>query len=440
MKTSTQSILSVLSIILALTGFSLPAHAAFTETLPQGMLLLDESFVVSWLGERWNNDGKRDELLDGIDRYDPGGGLQGIIKPEPDATYMMLVNRVNIGILDNLTFALAVPVVLYTRVSPNLNWESGDYQSQIGRVYSDADFWEWAQSMGQSKPQTWIGNRGKISDLVLGLRFRWTDYIESLNEVGFKSAVSVLGVIPTGSNADPEEVVSAGTSMWDLNFQGDLAFHLSFDKTFERELDGRLIIGLDVFYEVFFERELTSPTGAKHPLLRNFAPYIGDTYTVKPGDFSGVSLDIDIIAYKGPVLDTWLTRGKKNKADSTAEGGVESAESDEVVEAEPERDMSEFEKRFPPIITFGLNYNFVHVQQTDYNSDFPQWDFDQEDLWRPGYKNALTGKVTFSFIRLGAPFNLYVSYRTLRLIPGKNSRAPDILTVGLQIPIPLIGW
>ena len=102
--------------------------------------------------------------------------------------------------------------------------------------------------------------------------------------------------------------------MWDLNFQGDLAFHLSFDKSFEEELDGRLQIGLDLFYETFFDRELTSATGEKNPLMRNFAPYIGENYTVNPGDFSGFGVMIDTVPYKGPAWATWLVGHDPEKA------------------------------------------------------------------------------------------------------------------------------
>lgn len=386
------------------------AFAGYAETVPQGLLLLDESFVMSWVSQRWNDNGKAAELLDPIERYDPGGGLQGILRPEPRAEVMLVVNTLQFGILDNLTFVLGIPVVVNSKVDPNLKWEPGIYQSQIGRKYSAEDFWSWAESMGQDKPQKWEGNAGVLSDIIMAMRFRWTHYIEWCNENDFQSALTVLGAIPTGQAQDPEEVVSIGTTMWDLNFQGDLAFHLGFDKKFEKALDGRLGIGFEVFYETFFTRTMTSPKGEKHPLLLTLAPYIGRDYEVKPGDFSGFSFEVVTTPVKGPVLDTWLSKNE-NAA-----------------------------KMLPPLWTISIQYNFIHLQQSEWTSDYPMWDYDQEDLWRPGYKNVLTFRTDLSLLRVGVPIQIYASYRSLKLIPGKNARAPDIMTVGLRLPIPLLGF
>ena len=116
--------------------------------------------------------------------------------PNPRATYMVLINRLQYGILDDLSFGIGIPVVIATDVDPNIKWETGDYQRQIGRSYSEDDFWAWAESMGQPRIDSWSGNKGELSDIVLGLRFRWTHRIPVFKEIGLQSALSVLGVIP----------------------------------------------------------------------------------------------------------------------------------------------------------------------------------------------------------------------------------------------------
>jgi len=401
---------TVFSLFIALT--LLPAsfaYAGYTETLGQGMFLIDESFVYSWVDSMWDNDGNSAAMIEEVERYEPGGGKQGVLIPEPKAEYMILINKLQYGIIDNLSLVLAIPVVLHTHVDPNFRWDVGDYMRQLGRPYSEQDFWDWAQSMGQSEPQAWTGNKGVLSDIVVGARFRWSDYIKQFKENEWAAAITITGVIPTGRLADEEEVVAAGTTMWELATQGDIGFHLSFDKKFKKKLDGRLTIGLDLFYELFFDKELTAPVGINHPLLLNLRPFVGDEngkYKKNPGDFSGFALKFDIVPVKGPAWGTWLSGGDKEKA-----------------------------KNFPPLLAIGITYTFTHLQQTDWMSQSELWDWDREELWRPGYMNNIGFDVTFSFFRLGAPLQIYGRYASSALIPGKNARAGSTVTGGLRIPL-----
>lgn len=133
------SIAPLAVLLLALLCTS--AWAGFTETLPKGAFMLDEGFVHSWLDKTWDNDGNAMPLIEDIKRYEPGGGKQGVLIPKPNAKFYILINKLQYGILDDLSVGLGVPVVLGTTIDPNLQWESGDYQRQIGRTYSEDDFW-----------------------------------------------------------------------------------------------------------------------------------------------------------------------------------------------------------------------------------------------------------------------------------------------------------
>jgi len=403
MKTSRASLLLLCMLLLFIPG---RAIADLTETLPEKTLLLDVSYMHSWLSKAYDNNWNSTSLIDEIERYEPGGGLQGVLTPDAKVQYSILLMQLNYGILDDLSVGIGIPLVLYSSVSPQFSWDSGDYQPTIGRAYSEQDFWDWAASMGQPKPGDWSGNKGKLSDINLGLRFKWTHRIDAVREAGWASTLTITGALPTGSQKDPEEITSAGTGMWDLHSQGELCFHLAVDKSFEKELDDRLTLGMDFFYEVFFEHDYTSPRGTKNPLLLNQALYIGEEYSINPGDFSGFSFQADITPYKGPARQTWLTRRSGNDPNT-----------------------------LPPVFSFALRYTFVHIQQSDWTSNSVLWDYDQEDNWRPGAKNILYAQLNFAFLRLGAPLIVYAGFRTLSLIPGKNTRSSDVLNVGIRVPM-----
>ena len=398
-----------LLVFACLLALFVPGQAlakGFTQTAPKNTFIIDQGYTLSWVDQTWDHRGRPAALADDIERFEPGGGKQGVLLVKPFARYQLAVTKIQYGILDNLTLALGIPVVIDTVVDPGLSWEPGDSMHQLGRPYSEEDFWAWAGSMGQTKPTRWSGNRGTLSDLVVGVRFRWTDYVPAFLDAAMDSSLTVTYAIPTGEPADPEEIVSLGTTMWDLHTQGDITVHLGLDKHFPDLLDGRLTLGLDLFYEHFFERSRQSSMGTVHPLLLNHQPYVGSSYRVKPGDFAGFSFEISGAPYMGPAKATWLNGYDLLKA-----------------------------RNLPPILSVALLYSFVGMQQTDWRSDHALWDWERERLWRPGYKNILEGRVTLSFLRLGAPLQIYASYRTLSLIPGKNCRAPDILSAGIQIPL-----
>lgn len=393
---------------LAATTLSLgasSAHAGFAESLPKGTFLLDLQYHFSWLEGAWDNKGRMGPLIPVIERYEPGGGKQGTLIPDASVRYHILAIQLQYGILDWLAVGLGVPVVLRTEITPRLKWIPGDFQPQMGRPYSESDFWEWAESMGQPRPGRWVGNRGVLGDLVLGIRLRWSDWIPAFEQAGFASALTVTGALPTGRPADSEEVVAAGTTMWDLQTQGNLSIHLGFDKRFRTELDDRLTLGVEVFYDWFAPRRFDAPSGERNPLLMNFEPFIGTSYVIDPGDFVGASFQADVVAAKGPARAAWISGFDPARAHA-----------------------------FPPLLTLSVRYTFIHSGQTDYRSQSDLWDYTQEDRWRPGYRNILTFTALFSFLRLGAPLQIYATYRTLSLIPGRNARAADVFTAGMRVP------
>ena len=388
-------------LILALLILPCAAFAGFTETLPAGTWLVDIGFVMSDLNSKWDNENKRVPLIDDLKRFEPGAGIQGILKPEARAQLGVLVNQLHYGVFDNWLVGVGIPVLAYTKVDPKFNWEKGDYQWNLGRPYSESDFWEWAGSMGQPEPEAWEGNKWVLSDILLATRWRFTDKLEWFQDNQVSMAVLAMGALPTGRQQDPEEVVTSGTTTWDLQSNGELGLHLSLDKTFKESMDGRFGLGWDLFYEMRLPHKYRSPEGTKNPLMLNFRPFIGKYYTQKGGDFSGASFQIDVVPYKGPALGTWLVKGDVEKAQA-----------------------------LPPMLSFNLRYTFTHVQQSDWDSESPIWDYEMEKGWRPGFKNSIGAQMVVSLLRVGMPMQPYVSYRNLTLIPGQNVRAPNVLTAG----------
>ncbi|MBN2496900.1 MAG: hypothetical protein JXR96_20080, partial [Deltaproteobacteria bacterium] len=73
------------------------ARAGFTETLPRGTFLFDSSLSLSVLHHRYDNDGKKTTLIDSVQRYEPGSGLQGTLVPEAEVNYLVLINQLQYG-------------------------------------------------------------------------------------------------------------------------------------------------------------------------------------------------------------------------------------------------------------------------------------------------------------------------------------------------------
>lgn len=381
------------------------ALAAETTVLPKSTFMLDVSYMYSSLDRQWDGDRNPIPLIDDMPRYEPGGGLQGILRARPKATFHFLMLQLMYGITDRLSAAVYLPVVLDTSIQTNLSWEPGDYQSQLGRAYTEDDFWAWAGSMGQPRvPDSWSGNRGTLSDIILGARFLLPEF-GWMKRSGFRWAVLAQGALPTGTNLDPEEAVSTGTNLWELHAAGTLELHLSADQPLFGDDDGihRLNLGADVFYAAFLPRRYEAGHGTKNPLLNNIAPYVGDSYTVDGGDWFAGTFSVDVVPYIGPARASLVSGHSLEKA-----------------------------RALPPLVTVTLGYTHIRTLQSYWRSESPLWSWEKEKIWQPGEKNMLKATLVVSLLRLGVPVQVYASYRTQDLIPGRYTRPANVFTAGVR--------
>lgn len=383
------------------------AVAAETQMVPSGVFVLDVSYMRSSLDGQWNRRGMKESLLPSIDRYEPGGGLQGTITARPEVSFNVLMVQASYGITEDLTAALIIPWILNTTVDTNLGWIQGDYQPQLGRAYSEEDFWSWAGSMGQNKPPArWVGNRNVPADILLGARYGLSRF-PLFAQRGLESTVGLQLALPTGRPQDREEIVSVGTGVWDLHSYGDAEIHYALAKGFWTTEQGdlkRIMLTGDVFYAWLRPRTYETPRGEKNPLLMNFAAYVGDTYTIDPGDWVGGTATLELTPLVGPFKPLLAEK-------LWPEGG----------------------HGLPPLLQFTFTYSHVRTGQTDWQSQSALWEWDREQYWGPGFKNILRLNATVSLLRFGLPLQVYASGRTQNLIPGKNVRPADTVQAGMRV-------
>jgi hypothetical protein len=392
----------VISALLLLPTLALGAE---TTMPPKDTWIFDVSYIQSSINHAWDGQGHAVNLIDDIPRYEPGAGLQGILSANPVATYQVMDLAISYGLFDWLTIAINIPIVLRTTVDTNFHWTKGDYQSSIGRQYSLDDFWAWAASLGQPRPPDhWEGNEGQLADMVIGARVlipqpRQTKWL------GIRSTFTLQVALPTGKPPATEDLVGAGTTTWDLHSYGDVEAHLGFDRGFWTSAAGIPLwnLGADVFFSWFRPRTMTTPTGSLNPLILTYAPYVGSTYTLSPGAWFGTTIALDWALIEGPSPTSWLSRKL---------GGTYG---------------------LPPLLSVNVGYTYIATQQTYWQSNSPQWDWDHEKNWQPGDKNIFRLIGTVSLMRLGLPVQLYGGYRSQDVIPGRYTRASDLFTMGARV-------
>ncbi|MFT3709962.1 MAG: hypothetical protein QM817_20210 [Archangium sp.] len=381
------------------------AQAMETQVLPQNTFMFDFAYWRSSIDKQWNGDRKGVSLIEENRRYEPGAGLQGILRANPKAEFDFLIIQAMYGITDRLSAAVYLPIVLHSQVTTNLSWEPGDYQTQLGRPYSEDDFWAWAGSLGQPRvPNKWEGGV-KLSDMILALRWQLPDF-EWMTKNHFRWAGTLQVALPTGTNFDPEEAVSVGTNLWELHAAGDVELHLAADKQFFVDEYGnyRLNIGADLYYAFFRPREYTAGHGVKNPLLNNIAPYVGDKYLVDPGDWIAGTVSVDVAPFFGPSRASIVSGFDEKRA-----------------------------MGLPPMLMFTLSYTRVQTFQSDWQSQSPLWDYDREKFWQPGEKNILRATATVSLLRVGLPLQIYARYQAGDLIPGRYTRPANIFSAGVRV-------
>lgn len=381
------------------------AFAMETQVLPQGVIMLDVGYLRTALDKQWSGDRRALSLIDDIPRYEPGGGLQGILRAKPVAEFDFLLVQALYGVTDSLSVGLNVPILMRSTVATNLSWEPGDYQPQLGRAYSMDDFWSWALSMGQPRVADKVTDtRFRLADIVVGVKYL-LPRSDWMKEHHFRWSTQLNVAIPTGTNADPEEAVSVGTNLWELHAAGDVEVHVAADKHFFVDEAGvfRLNVGADVFYAFLRPRLYSGGHGLKNPLLNNNAFYVGDTYWIDPGDWIGGTVSVGVVPFIGPTRASIVSGGSLEKAQA-----------------------------LPPMLTVSGSYSYVGTFQSDWQSNSKLWDWDREKLWQAGEKNIFKVTGTVSLLRVGVPIQLYASYRTQDIIPGRFTRPANVFTGGVR--------
>lgn len=393
--------LAALAALLALA-----ARADETQVLPQGVFVLDLQYAHSRLDKEWGDDRRAHALIDDMPRYEPGGGLQGTVTARPVVTFDWAILQLFYGVTDQLSVGGILPVVIRTRVETNLGWRTGDYSNQLGRSYSEDDFWQWAASMGQPRPPAqWQGNEGAFADAVLAARWRFADR-GLLHRLGVTAAVSATVALPTGRNGDPEELIAVGTGGWEIHTVGDAELHLSAKKTLLELAPGvdRLAIGADVYGAWLRPRTYQTPRGIRNPLLLDYQPYVGDTYVVDGGDWLAGTLSVDAALLAGP------TRASRVSGYDLAVA-----------------------RELPPLLALTASYTYLATGQTTFKSDSALWSYDREKHWRPGDKNIFRATATVSLLRLGLPLQLYGLWRSQEILPGRNTRPSSVVGGGIRL-------
>lgn len=386
-----------LSILIAAVVFSLLAApeqslAGWADTLPKHGMVIETSFLSNVVQMQFD-ERRQEEALEEIDMYAPTGEFLGTIVANAEALTQTVLTKIAVGVTDRLTMAIAIPLVTYQRVDLGLGWTEGDFSNDLGRPYSEDDFWAWAGSMGQPRPPNWKNADVTVGDIIVVMIYNF------VNRPRF--AFSTMGFLNTGSgrDSDPEILGSVGTSMFDFGFMGDIGLHALIDFKFpDYRFLRRATLSFEPFYEHFWERRFKAPKGKYNPLIANDAPYTGNRYAMQPGDFYGLNAGINIELIKGPKKPSWLTR------------------------ANPE-----FQEMMPALVSIDLLFNSMVTFDSIYESKSEVWNDDMEEDHAAADKFTLGAKVTLSLLRYGIPLDLFGRYSNQEIIAGKNFR-------------PVIGW
>ena len=84
------------------------SYAGWADTLPRHGMIIETSFISNVVQTRFNDKGENEPLAE-IDMYAPTGEFLGTIVANAETLTQTLVNKIAVGVTDNLTLALIIP-------------------------------------------------------------------------------------------------------------------------------------------------------------------------------------------------------------------------------------------------------------------------------------------------------------------------------------------
>lgn len=364
-----------------------PLWAGFADTPGKGVFVLDVALQNPRSRYRFDDGGQRRNLADDIVMYDPAGNRLGTISAPARHHDRVLLTQLIYGITEDWTVAVIVPYFMRTETELNLAWKPGAYAADLGRPYSEEDFWQFAESMGQRKPPDFKA-RNRLGDIILG------GVASFAKTATYQTAALFFASTRTGTQADPEVLGATGTTGFELQSNGDVGLHLLGDYALVgRYGEGgpRLSLGGEVFYEWFFPRRFKTAKGRLNPLMLNEGLYAGDTYLVIPGDWLGGSLGLQWTMIQGTDSPSWITA--KNP---------------------------QLQKTLPPLLSVQPIVKYIRFFGNRYRSDSPFFDRRQNQLHPNGFRVTARLKAALNLLRYGVPLSLYYEYADQELIPGRS--------------------
>jgi hypothetical protein len=131
---------------------------------------------------------------------------------------------------------------------------------------------------------------------------------------------------------------------------------------------------------------------------------VGDKYWIDPGDWLVGTVSVDISPFYGPTEATLVSRGSLENAHA-----------------------------LPPMVSLTLSYSYIGTFASNWWSNSPLWEYDREKMWGAGDKHAFRAQLNLSFMRVGLPLQMFLSYRAQDLAPGRNTRAANTFSAGLRL-------
>lgn len=356
------------------------AFAGYADVPGKGTFVADVSYQRATVRGAFDERGRYGNLNEDIVMYDPAGTPLGTISVPAYHYDNVLLTQVFYGFTDKFAAGVIVPYFLDSVTELRLQWTPGAYASDLGRPYSEDDFWRFAGSMGQDKPGDFSAHN-RLGDIVLGGLYQITK--TRRYQLGVLSFASTR----TGELADPEVLGASGTTGYELQSNGDVGLHALGDYF----VNPRISVGGEVFYEWFFPRRLPSAEGKINPLLSYEGRYNGGGYLTIPGDWIGGVVGADFTLLRGTNEPSWITRS--NPA---------------------------MQKTLPALLTVKPQFKTTRFFGERTRSKSAFFDAERNRDKPSGVRYNLEIQATTNLLRYGAPLGLYYKYVNQELVPGRN--------------------